>query len=126
MTSPESAWLVCRSRRPEARLRLICFPYAGVGASIYRRWPAALPADIEVWAVQNPGRENRIREKPSTSIDELVDAIRGELGSLLERPFALFGHSMGAVLATELARKLHVAGIEPVHLIVSGRRPPHI
>jgi surfactin synthase thioesterase subunit len=116
-----SEWLVCRTPRPNARLRLFCFPYAGVGASIYRRWPRGLPDDIEVWAIQNPGRENRIRESLLPSIPELVDGILEAMKPHFALPFAMFGHSMGAVLATEIAR-IHA----PVHLIVSGRRPPHI
>lgn len=106
---------------------MFCFPHAGVGASVYRRWPSGLPADVEMWAIQSPGRENRIREKAWTHIPALVDAIVEALAGLMDRPFALFGHSMGAVLATEVARRLHVAGgPQPLHLIVSGRRPPHI
>lgn len=122
MTTP---WLQRFVPRPHARARLFCFHYAGVGASVYRLWPAALPADLEVCAVQLPGRGNRLREPALPSIPALVEALLPELRPQLDLPFAFFGHSMGAVLASEVARALHRHGPTPRHLLVSGRRPPH-
>jgi surfactin synthase thioesterase subunit len=80
-----------------------------------------------VWTVQLPGREQRSREAPKTSIVELVHEIVPALLPHLDLPFAIFGHSMGAVLASEVTRALAEAGNPlPQHLLVSGRRPPHI
>ena len=122
-----SAWLVRHAPRPQARARLFCFPYAGVGGSVYRLWPVGLPVELEVCAVQLPGRENRLRETAVSSIPELVELLVPALSPYLDRPFAVFGHSMGAVLASEFVRALAVSGGPlPRHLIVSGRRPPHI
>jgi surfactin synthase thioesterase subunit len=119
-------WLV-RRRLSErnARARLFCFPYAGVGASAYRLWPAALPPSLEVCAIQLPGRESRLREPAYTRIDSAVAALLPVLEPHFDLPFAFFGHSMGAVLATEITLALAArAGPLPHHLFVSGRRAP--
>lgn len=122
-----SPWLPYRTPRPGARVRLYCFPYAGGGASAYRGWQAALPAAIEVWPVQPPGREGRLHEPAFTDAVPLVEALAADLehdpggGG----PFALFGHSMGSLLAYELARTLARQGRPgPVHLFVSAHRAP--
>lgn len=120
-----SLWLQRFLPRPHARARLFCFPYAGVGAAVYRLWPAALPTDLEVCSIQLPGRGNRMNEPALPSIPALVEALLPVLRPQLDLPFAFFGHSMGAVLANEVARALRTQGLTPRHLIVSGRRPPH-
>ncbi|MCB0063644.1 MAG: thioesterase [Caldilineaceae bacterium] len=110
-----------------ARLRLFCFPYAGGAASIYRTWHQYLPADIEVCAVQLPGRENRIRERPFTDTNALVQALLPHLQPYLDRPFALFGHSMGTIIAYELAQQLQQQRQQPpFRLLVSARRAPFL
>jgi medium-chain acyl-[acyl-carrier-protein] hydrolase len=120
-------WLSRITPRRLARARLFCFPYAGVGGSIFRQWPAGLPDELDVCTVQLPGRANRLYEPAIPSIPTLVDALLSAMISHLDVPFALFGHSMGAVLAFEVARGLAFAGLPPPsHLIVSGRRPPHM
>ena len=117
-------WLRISQPKPQARLRLFCFPYAGGAASIYRVWHQHLPADVEVCAVQLPGRENRIRERPYTNLVEGVQTLLPNLLPSLDKPFALFGHSMGALIAYELAQQLQSHGQTPTHLLVSGRRAP--
>jgi medium-chain acyl-[acyl-carrier-protein] hydrolase len=121
-------WLLCFAPRPAARLRLFCFSYAGAGGAMYRTWLDALPPSIELCAVQLPGRENRFREPACTSMPRLIDALVPALAPALDRPYALFGHSMGALVAFEVARALqtlpHVP--QPLHLLVSGRRAPHL
>jgi len=117
-------WLRISHPNPHAGLRLFCFPYAGGAASIYRTWPQHLPADIEVCAVQLPGRENRIGERPFTNLIELVQALLPTLLPHLDKPFAFFGHSMGALIAYEVARQLQAHGRMPTHLLISGRRAP--
>jgi medium-chain acyl-[acyl-carrier-protein] hydrolase len=124
VTSP---WFVRPQPRPFARLRLFCFPYAGIGASAYRPWAAELPPEIELCALQPPGRETRLREAALDDLDELVAAVGSEMLPLLDRPFAFFGHSMGACVAYELARRLARQGAPPpVRLFVSGRRAPGV
>lgn len=124
---PPSPWLSIFRRVERPRLRLVCLPYAGAGASAYRQWPAAVPADVEVLAVQLPGRESRMREPLLTAIPQavppLVDALRPLLTGV---PFVLFGHSMGAALTHDLGWALMDAGMVPRVIAVSGRRAPHV
>lgn len=104
-------------------LRLFCFPYAGAGASAFREWGAGLPEGVEAFAVQLPGRDDRIFDQPIADLDELLDVLVPALLPYLDRPFAFFGHSMGAIVSWELARRLQrQQGLEPVRLIVSGCR----
>jgi medium-chain acyl-[acyl-carrier-protein] hydrolase len=122
-----SPWLWRPQARPQARARLFCFPHAGVGASAYRPWTAGLPAELELFVVQLPGRESRIREPALSSIPDIVQSLVPALAPHLDLPFAFFGHSMGAILASEVARALGAnGGPMPQHLVVSGRRPPHL
>jgi medium-chain acyl-[acyl-carrier-protein] hydrolase len=110
-----------------ARLRLYCFPYAGGGASVFRGWSQGLPAEVEVCAVQLPGREDRIHEPGFSATSTLVDKLMEVVAPSLQPPFALFGHSMGAVIAFEFARRLrHERLTPPAHLFASGRVGPHI
>jgi len=107
-------------------MRLFCFPYAGGAASVFAAWPERLPW-LEVRPVQLPGRATRRHEPPLTRIEDLVRAFVPELLRCLDRPFAFFGHSMGAVLAFETARYLCAKQLPlPAALYVSGRRPPQV
>jgi medium-chain acyl-[acyl-carrier-protein] hydrolase len=116
-----------RGRRGEPAVRLFCLPHAGGGASLFRTWSSALPPDIEVRAVQLPGRESRMREAPLNRLAALIPAIGHGLRPLLDRPFALFGHSMGGLLGFELARYFRQQwGKSPVRLFVAGYRAPHL
>jgi medium-chain acyl-[acyl-carrier-protein] hydrolase len=121
------SWIVFRKPNPQARLRLFCFPYAGAGAAIFRTWSEGLPGDVEVCPVQIPGRGTRLAETPFTQLAPLVQALAQALGPLLDKPFAFFGHSLGALVAFELARQLRrQSGVPPVHLFVSADRAPQI
>jgi medium-chain acyl-[acyl-carrier-protein] hydrolase len=121
------AWIAFRKPNPQARLRLFCLPYAGTGAAIFRNWPDGLPAYVEVCPVQFPGRGTRPREPPFTQLSPLVQALAEALAPLLDKPFALFGHSLGALVGFELARQLRrQSGIQPVRLFVSADRAPHL
>ncbi|APR74830.1 Malonyl CoA-acyl carrier protein transacylase [Minicystis rosea] len=120
-------WLPYRRPRADAKARLFCFPHAGGGATAYRGFQEALPASIEVCAVQLPGRENRLRETPIASLAKLIPLLADGLAPHLVPPFAFFGHSMGAVLAFELARTLRRRGAPlPAHLFASACPAPHI
>ena len=126
-SSGATPWLRIRQPNSNIRLRLFCFPYAGGAASIYRTWHQHLPTYIQVCAVQLPGRENRIRERPFTKMGELVQALMPSLLPYLDKPFALFGHSMGSVIVYELAQQVRQqTGQTPTHLFVSARRAPFL
>lgn len=113
--------------QPQARMRLFCFPYAGGSASIYHAWPALLPADVELVAVQYPGRATRVHEPPCIRLGDLLDGLETAIPPLLDLPFAFFGHSMGATVAHELTRRLRAAGKPlPRHLFLSGRGAPQL
>lgn len=127
-TIDTSAWLYMPRANPQAQMRLFCFPYAGGNASVFRTWPDYLSDDIEVCAVQLPGRSQRMKEPPFTHLPHLVNALVPILvDEYLEQPFALFGHSMGAIIAFEVARALHQRyGLLPERLFVSARRAPQV
>lgn len=107
------------------RINLYCLPHAGAGASTYLGWRAAVPAELAVIPLQPPGREMRMREQPHDRLEPLLDELVEAMSGRWLEPFALFGHSMGALIAFGLARRLRAAGQpQPVHLFVSGRRAP--
>lgn len=113
--------------RPDARLHLLCFHYAGGSVTVFRDWPERLPLDVEVRAVELPGHDRAIAQPPFHRMDRLVDWLVEGLGPLLSQPFVLFGHSMGSLIAFELARRVRAeAGAEPLLLVAAGHRAPHL
>lgn len=121
-------WLAFLKPRPNPKLRLFCFPFAGGGAMVFRTWSDALPEAVEVCPIALPGRERRLREKGLTRMEPMVDALATALDPFLDDvPFAFFGHSMGSAIAYELCHRLRRDGRpEPQVLIASGRRAPHL
>lgn len=119
-------WLSRFSPRPSAPLRLFCFPHAGGAPAVFRPWAEALH-DVDLQVVQLPGRATRHRETPIASVSGIVDGLLPVLLAQLDRPYALFGHSMGSLIAYEVARAIAARGVTPpVHVFVSGRRAPHL
>ncbi|MDI4664963.1 alpha/beta fold hydrolase [Xanthobacter autotrophicus] len=109
------------------RLRLFCLPFAGGNASAYAPWQAAINPAIEVVPVQLPGHGARIREAPFETMDDMADGMADAMARRLDAPYAVFGHSMGALLAFETLRRLRARGAPaPVELFVSARRAPHL
>jgi medium-chain acyl-[acyl-carrier-protein] hydrolase len=120
-------WVTCPKPKPQAKLRLFCFHYAGGGALIFRPWSDSLPPTVEVCAIELPGRGTRLMEPPFTQLEPLIQELTRVLLPYLDKPFAFFGHSMGALVSFELARILRRDyGLSPVHLFVSGRRAPQL
>lgn len=122
-----SDWLVCPQRQVRAKLRLFCFAYAGGSAWIFRPWSKQLPANIEVCAIELPGRGKRLVEPALTDLDTLIQLLGPQLLPLLDLPFAFFGHSMGALVAFELCRWLRrTVQLSPVHFWASAARAPQL
>ncbi|SCF00011.1 Surfactin synthase thioesterase subunit [Micromonospora viridifaciens] len=111
-----------------ARILLFCLPYAGGSAMrVYGRWQQELPDPIQVVPVELAGRGARIVETPLTSVDAITQDVIGTLLDRIDRPYAIFGHSLGALVAFELARRLeHLHGRPASHLFVSGHRAPQL
>ena len=127
MTTPpeRSRWIRNFRPAPEAGMRLVCFPHAGGSASYYFPMATALSPEIDVYAVQYPGRQDRHSEPFVESIAELADQVVAELQPVLDAPVALFGHSMGAVLAFEVAHRVEArGGRRPAVVFASGSRAP--
>ncbi len=120
-------WVVWYRQNAQASLRLFCFSYAGGGASVFRSWADALPREVEVCAIQLPGRESRITEPAYRRLVPLVQDLSAAISPYLDMPFAFFGHSMGALVSFELARQLRrTQKRQPVHLFVAAYRAPQL
>jgi surfactin synthase thioesterase subunit len=108
-------------------LRLFCLPFAGVGASAYRGWAQDLPTGTELLLVQPPGREARLREAAISDVSRLAHEIADAIAPFASQPFALFGHSLGGLVAFEVARTLRQRALgAPVRLFASACRAPHL
>jgi medium-chain acyl-[acyl-carrier-protein] hydrolase len=112
----------------EKKIKLFCLPYAGGAASIYDQWNTKLAKNIELCPINLAGRGNRFTEKPYSNLEEAVDDIFDIVkNDLSEFDYAIFGHSMGALLAYELIQKIQRQGKNvPLHVFFSGRKPVHI
>lgn len=120
-------WFIRPLAKRAPHLRLICLPYAGGSASTYMSWAAHLPPEVELIAVQPPGRGTRTGEAPYAAMAPLVDELLSVFPEVVDRPYVLFGHSLGSRVAFELALRCQQMGLPlPVSLIASGSRPPHL
>lgn len=127
VTPKRNSWVVVHKPNSRAKLRLFCFPYAGGGAYIYRSWSDTLPPFVEVCSIQLPGRGGRMSEEPLSDLAQVVEEAARGLQPYFDRPFAFFGHSMGALISYELARQLQSENkTGPKHLFVSAHRAPHL
>ncbi len=127
MTKRTNPWFLKSRSHGNVELRLFCFPYAGGAAFVYRDWANHLPSTVQVVPVELPGRGARLAETPFVSVPPLISELSEVITPLLDVPFVFFGHSMGAVIAFELARSLRRKhAVEPRRLLVSGRRAPEL
>ncbi|MFE0516224.1 thioesterase II family protein [Streptomyces sp. NPDC058964] len=122
-----SAWFRVFAPRPDADLRLVCFPHAGGAASAFRGWAELLPPTVELVAVQYPGRQDRFHEPALEDMDVLADRIAFAATHRLRGPLAFFGHSLGATVAYEVAQRLaRQQGPHVAHLFASARHAPSV
>ncbi|MEM7417084.1 MAG: alpha/beta fold hydrolase [Gemmatimonadota bacterium] len=120
-------WFFHASRGSElSARRLFCIPFAGGSAVAYRDWGDAMGEGVEVLGIQLPGRGWRLKESPVPDLATLADLVAEAIAPRADRPFAVFGHSMGAWLAYEAVRRLEARGLRPDVLFVSGRQAPSI
>lgn len=126
MVNSPRAWIQADAGVQPTRMRLFCLPHAGGGASFFRSWQAQMPAGVQVCRIQPPGREGRIGEPAYRQMTVLVAELAAQMRPWLDQPFALFGHSMGSVVAYELACALQRMARTPVQLWVSACRAPHL
>jgi surfactin synthase thioesterase subunit len=123
----DSRWLVRLAPRRDAGVRLVCLPPAGGSAATFTEVAAGVPAWIDVWAVQLPGRRERSGETPARRTGRLLPALAAELADDAALPLVLCGDSLGAVLAFELVRRMErQARLLPSRLLVSSARAPHV
>ncbi|MGS0894518.1 thioesterase II family protein [Burkholderia stagnalis] len=127
MSTPDARpnWVRELRLSPCPRAQLVCFPHAGGTASFFRGWSRALPWDIDLLALQYPGREDRFGEPCAQSIDALAGPAVDALRPYAHTPLVLFGHSLGAALAYEVALRLEARGAAPLYVAVSALPPPH-
>ncbi len=118
------SWFLQVGRRADPRVRVFCFPWAGVGSAVYRRWPDAFDGDVEVLPIQLPGRGWRFGEPPLRDLNALADQVTEVVTPLCDRPFVIFGHSMGSWLGLLVGARLERAGLVPEALLASGRQGP--
>lgn len=116
-------WFVCPQPNPNADLRLFLFPYAGGTPTAFTKWPAEFPDNIETNIIHYPGRGSRFNESPIKELSVLVQEINRAILPLLYKPFVFFGHSMGGMIAFELARQL---SSQPQTLFISACGAPQL
>ena len=120
-------WIVKHHVPPKPKIRLLCLPFGGSGSSFYLSWVRDLEPDVEVVPIQLPGRENRLDEPPFAEINQLTAEIIPAIQHYSDKPYAIFGHSMGAFLAFELAREMRRKNLSaPKLLLVSAMRAAHL
>jgi medium-chain acyl-[acyl-carrier-protein] hydrolase len=125
MSADSLLWFERYPARGPTLARLFCIPHAGGSGYAYRDWIPHLPQWLELIGVRLPGRGARVREPAFHRMEPLISALGAAILQHLDKPFALFGHSMGALVAFELSMRLAPRGLLPFHLFVSGTRPPH-
>jgi len=124
---PENLWFSGFNMKPSACLRVFAFPFAGGDSSIFYRWNAWLPKDVELVTIQLPERGSRQAETAVTNMDTLVNALVQALIPLLDKPYAFFGYSMGGLISYAVISRLHQLGLNlPQQLFIAACNPPHL
>jgi surfactin synthase thioesterase subunit len=120
-----SKWLVKLAGGDDRLARVFAFPFSGGSANSYAHWRTWWAPDIELWAIEAPGRATRMAEPPISSMDEIVSGLVPDMVPMLDRPYILFGHSNGALMAFAVANRLLELGLPPPEgIVLSGKRSP--
>src|SRR3990167_1065324 len=120
-------WFLEYKKNPNARIRLFCFHHSGGGASAYYPWMAQLSPHIEMLAIQLPGRETRFAEPLNNNLKEIVAELSKSFTLYTDKPFFVFGHSLGALISFEFVKSIQqLYSVFPRHLIISGTKAPHL
>lgn len=118
-------WFATIKQNPKAEIKMFCFPYGGGNASVFTGWPKFLPDFVELYAIQLPGRANRISESPIVNMNDLLTKLSLLLVRYIDRPYVFFGHSLGALIAFEISKRMEkVFGYQPEWLFLSAHSPP--
>jgi medium-chain acyl-[acyl-carrier-protein] hydrolase len=126
VTSTDS-WFACPQTNPGTDIRLLLFPYAGGGPEVFGKWSAELPNDVQGCAIHYPGRGSRHNETPFNRLIPLVKALARAIQPFVDKPFAFLGHSLGSLVAFELAQHLHQNNLpQPTLLFISACGAPHL
>ena len=122
-----SNWYLEHKRNPSSVLRLFCFHHSGGGASAYFPWIEQLSPHIELIAIQLPGRENRFTEPLINNLNDITAHLAEGFRYYIDKPFFVFGHSLGALLSFEFIKAIHERyAVSPLHMIVSATKAPHL
>jgi medium-chain acyl-[acyl-carrier-protein] hydrolase len=122
-----SQWFVCPQPNSQAEVRLFLFPYAGGAPTAFNKWSVEFPDNVETWIAHYPGRGSRYNEPPIKELNGLVEKIDHAIQPLLDKPFVFFGHSLGGMVAFEVARRLYRSDLpQPQSLFVSACGAPHV
>ena len=127
MSVKNNDWFVSLKKKAGNAMQLICFHYAGGGAYSYCQLSGDIIDNCDVISMQLPGRDNRFQEDFASNMEEVIEELSSNIESFCDKPFVFFGHSLGALIAFELARELQKKNITNLkHLIVSGCDAPQI
>lgn len=123
----ENKWLLTFKKNPQARTRLIAFHHSGGGASAYFPWVKHLSPSVELIALQLPGREGRFQEPLLNRVEDIIHYVSKEFALYTDKPFFIFGHSLGALLSFEFAKSIQKTySVSPHYIIVSASKAPHL
>lgn len=120
-------WYLKYKNNPDATIRLFCFHHSGGGASLYRPWIDYLSPNIELIAIQLPGREDRFTEPFCNNLKDITTILSEEFAIYKDKPFFVFGHSLGALISFELIKSIQkLYSLNPYHVIISATKAPHL
>ena len=123
----KNKWFLTFKQNSCAKTRIFCFHHSGGGASAYFPWVKQLSSSLELVAIQLPGREDRFSETLVNNIDDIVSSLNTNFLRYMDKPFFIFGHSLGALLGFEFAKSVQQKyNITPQHIIVSATKAPHL